>query len=71
MLLVHLFVCFLRVSLLSFFSSSLCRVLAAVFDCGTSQTFQLSFFFYLNEKWTSPNNVFIRCSLRYERSALL
>ena len=33
-LLVHLFVCFVRVSL-SFFSSSWCRGLAAVCYCGT------------------------------------
>ena len=45
MLLVYLFVCFVRVSFffLSFFSSSWCRGLATVCDCGTSWTFPLTF----------------------------
>ena len=43
-LLVHLFVCFVLVSFLSFFSSSWCRGLAAVCDCGTPWTFLLTFF---------------------------
>ena len=42
MLLVHLFVCFLRVSFLSFISSSWCRGLAAICDCGTPWTFLLT-----------------------------
>ena len=44
MLLVYLFVCFVRVSFLSFFPSSWCRVLAAVCDCGTPWTFLLNFY---------------------------
>ena len=45
-LLVHLFVCFVRVCFCLFFSSSWCRVLAAVCDCGTPWAFL--FFFLQN-----------------------
>ena len=38
------FVCFVRVSFCHFFSSSWCRGLAAVCDCGTPWTFLLTFF---------------------------
>ena len=44
MLLVHLFVCSVHVSFCYFFSSSWCRGLAAVSDCGTPSTFLLFFF---------------------------
>ena len=47
-LLVHVFVCFVRV-VLSFFSSSWCRELAAVCDCGTSWTFLLTVFHFADE----------------------
>ena len=40
---VHLFVCFVRASFVSFFSFSWCRGLAAVCDCDTSWTFLLTF----------------------------
>ena len=44
-LLVHLFVClFCPCMFLSFFSSSWCRGLAAVCDCGIPWTFLLPFF---------------------------
>ena len=43
MLIVHLFVCFVRVNFRHFFSSSWCRGLTAVCDCGTSWTFLLTF----------------------------
>ena len=36
--------CFVHVSFCHFFSSSWCRGLATVCDCGTSWTFQLTFF---------------------------
>ena len=43
-LLVHcLFICFVYVSFCHFFSSSWCRGLAAVYDCGTPWTFLLAF----------------------------
>ena len=66
MLLVRLFVCFVHVSFLSFFPSSLCRGLAAVCDCGTHWTFLLT---YLENSVRSDyfekenqNNLCVRCN---------
>ena len=42
MLLVDLFVCFVRVSFSNFISSSCCRGLAGVCECGTLRTFLLA-----------------------------
>ena len=56
MLLVLLFVCFVHVSFLSFFSSSWCRGLAAVCDCGTAWTFLLTFLIAMCDN-TFPTDV--------------